>query len=211
IATAGAGGAAIAGERGAMSATTLARHADDIADSATDLTTTTNRLDNLDDLNRLDDVAASGDDFDPLAAAVDRNVPLDEIDVPPVWRTDSDLLYRADMRGPDEVFGPGFEPRNPSNVQLEDYVSSHTSSAFVSTTRDADVAAKYFKDWVYEVDAPGGIDVPRTFDKNWYDESEIAYPGGVASEFIRGGRPVLDKLTGELGDFVPNPNYRGAP
>lgn len=71
-----------------------------------------------------------------------------------------------------------------------------------------DPGYRYF----YEIDAPGSVDVNATLGPHAYtNEQEIAMPGGVRPERIRGMWPIKrDPETGQVtrGDYVSNPNYR---
>ncbi|MGW1055737.1 scabin-related ADP-ribosyltransferase [Streptomyces sp. NPDC002521] len=150
---------------------------------------------------------ASGDEPDRLAAATDRNIDLDKLGIPPVWREGHEPLYRSDNRSPDVVFEHGFEPRDPSNTDLRTYVEEDDPSAFVSTSYRDDIGDDFGGKFTYVIDAPGGIDANRTLgDHSLSYEEEVAFPGGIRSEYIKGAYSY-DYATGELGEFVPNPNY----
>lgn len=154
----------------------------------------------------LEQDASSG--HDPFQVAVDRNVDLSRIGVDPVWRTDSDPVYRSDNRSPELIFENGFGPRDTTYTDLADYVAEDKPSAFVSTSRSDDIGVEIGAKYTYEIDAPGGIDVNETLgphEKSY--EHEISFPGGIRSEFIQGVRSY-NYATGELGEFIPNPNYR---
>ncbi|MEV5127012.1 hypothetical protein AB0K49_30100 [Streptomyces decoyicus] len=149
-----------------------------------------------------------GDPPDRLEAATDRSVDLNNLGLDPDWRTDSDPLYRNDNRAPDTIFEEGFEPLNPSNTDLRDYVQSSDESAFISTSRREDIGDEFGGKFTYEIDAPGGIDVNRTLGTHELDyEEEVAFPGGVRREYIVGARPY-SYSSGEHGDLIPNPHYR---
>jgi hypothetical protein len=66
--------------------------------------------------------------------------------------------------------------------------------------------------YFYEIDAPGGVDVNATLGPHAYTgEQEIAMPGGVLPERIRGMWTIKrDPETGQVtrGDYIQNPNYR---
>ncbi|KAB8164675.1 hypothetical protein FH609_018420 [Streptomyces sp. 3MP-14] len=150
---------------------------------------------------------------DPLHAANNDNVDVERISPDPAYRTDCRQLYRADGRAPDVVFAEGFEPRDVVNGQydLEQYVLVNQPSPFVSTSYDHDL----YKDWGsarfnYYIDAPGGIDVNATIgdQHRWADQVEVAFPGGVATEFIVGACPIdRDTRTEVMADCVDNPHY----
>ncbi|WP_067172426.1 scabin-related ADP-ribosyltransferase [Microtetraspora niveoalba] len=145
---------------------------------------------------------------DPLRAAVDRSVNVKAITPSPVWRTDRLILRRADDRHPDQVFGPGFHPRNPRNTDLESHLRFE-ESAFVSTTRLDNPMDIFPTRYLYDVDAPGGIDIVETMGSalRTAHQREVAFPGGIEGRFIKGARPY-DEATGTFGDYIPNPGYR---
>ncbi|WP_326599174.1 scabin-related ADP-ribosyltransferase [Streptomyces sp. NBC_01803] len=87
-------------------------------------------------------------------------------------------------------------------------MSDNDPSAFVSTSRREDIGEDFGGKYTYELDVPGGIDVNQSIGPHSLEyEMEIAFPGGIRSEFIRGARPY-DYATGELGELIPNPHYR---
>ncbi len=196
LATAGGGTAATATRRGA-----------DTADTLTDLARTTNRIDDLGDgaftgdrLSDLTDIRRLVDDVatDP--------VDIDLIRPEPSWRVDRDPLWRADNRPPQEVFDSGFRPWNQDHLDLADYVENNTRSAFVGTSRRQDLYADWGSRYRYQIDAPGGIDVNDTLGPHRFaTEAEVAFPGGIRSERIRGAQEVLED--GSLGPLIPNPRY----
>lgn len=144
------------------------------------------------------------DDPRSLPAAADRSVDVDSIRNP-AWRTDHEPLWRNDDRHPSEIFEEGFHPRDTSNTDLHGYVEGNHASAFVGTTRDAD--ANWLKNYRYEVDAPGGVDVNKTLPNNKYAETdqEIAFPGGIDRKHIKGAWEILPD--GAKGEWMPNPHY----
>ncbi|NUK27319.1 scabin-related ADP-ribosyltransferase [Streptomyces lunaelactis] len=152
--------------------------------------------------------AMPGDEPDRLAAATDRNIDLDGLGMPAVWRTDDVPLYRSDNRPPEAVFESGFESLDPSRVDLAEYVEESDHSAFVSTSYRDDIGDDFGGKYTYEIDVPGGIDVNASMgDHPLSYEKEVAFPGGIRPEYIKGARPY-DYRTGEVGDLIPNPNYR---
>ncbi|MFD3509565.1 toxin glutamine deamidase domain-containing protein [Nocardia sp. NPDC058666] len=122
-------------------------------------------------------------------------------------RTTNERLYRSDNRPPDVIFEEGFQPRDASHTDLVDYVENDTSSVFVGTSRRDDIGEEFGGHYTYEIESPGGIDVNQTLGPHISSyEQEIAFPGGIPREDILGARPY-NYSTGELGDFVRNPNY----
>ncbi|WP_067129668.1 scabin-related ADP-ribosyltransferase [Microtetraspora malaysiensis] len=145
---------------------------------------------------------------DPLRAAADRSVNVKAITPSPVWRSDRLILRRADDRHPDEVFGPGFHPRNPRNTDLESHLRFE-ESAFVSTTRLDNPMDIFPTRYLYDVDAPGGVDIAETMGSalRTGHQREVAFPGGIEGRYIKGARPY-DASTETFGDYIPNPDYR---
>ena len=147
----------------------------------------------------------------------------DNFDAPPaltgnstdrVDRSTTELLYRSDNRPPSEIFEHGFQVRDDSNNDLETFVRTNGPSNFVSTTRDENLYRRWGSAYRYTVDAPGGIDVDATMPNGPYaphmpnPESEIAFQGGIPTDNVVGAHPVLPG--GNLGGWVPNPNYGGS-
>ncbi|MFI2208320.1 ADP-ribosyltransferase [Streptomyces sp. NPDC020141] len=148
-----------------------------------------------------------------LFAAADARVDPARITPDPVWRTDCRQLYRSDGRGPEVVFEEGFHPKAPLDGQydIEKYVLVNQASPYVSTTYDHDLYKSWKSGWNYYVDAPGGVDVNKTIgDAHKYaSQVEVAFPGGVAREFIVGVCPV-DRVrkTEIMNECQDNPHYR---
>lgn len=83
-------------------------------------------------------------------------------------------------------------------VPLAEYIvkGGGQNSAHVSTTCEKWVAQKFATygsaktGWVYEIDAPGGIDVNATATVNRYESpylwnKEIDFPGGIEGRYIK--------------------------
>ncbi|QFR00783.1 APC family permease [Streptomyces phaeolivaceus] len=154
--------------------------------------------------------------LDRLAFAADRSVDIQTITPAPVWRTTEETLWRIEGKRPlDQIFSEGFTVRDPLETSLDVMVRTGQPSAFLSTTTDRNLV------WdgilKFEIEASGGIDVGRTFERSmgtdawrasgWASENEIAFPGGLASEFIRGAYR-LDAQANPL-EWIPNPNFGG--
>ncbi len=128
----------------------------------------------------------------------------------------SESVYRGDTRSPDEIFEEGFEPRSPgSDTSLEDYVDLNEPSNFVGTTKSPDVADDFAADqgggYRYDIDRPeDGIDVNEVYpDGPFPHEQEIAIPGGVPCNKIRGCTPINSNAE-PSGDYIQNPNYQSS-
>ncbi|WP_394367712.1 scabin-related ADP-ribosyltransferase [Nonomuraea phyllanthi] len=145
---------------------------------------------------------------DPLRAAVDRSVNVKAITPKPVWRSDRLILRRADDRHPDDIFGSGFYPRDPANTDLESHLRFEPS-AFVSTTRLDNPMDIFPTRYLYDVDAPGGIDIVDTMGTalRTAHQREVAFPGGIEGRFVKGARPY-DAGSGTFGEYIVNPHYR---
>ncbi|MEV8370355.1 hypothetical protein [Microbacterium sp. NPDC064584] len=130
-----------------------------------------------------------------------------------VDRTSTELLFRADNRPPSVIFSEGFQVLDAGNNDLDHFVRTNAPSNFVSTSRDENLYRRWGSAWRYTVDAPGGIDVDATMPNGPFaphqpaPEFEIAFQGGVPAESVVGANPVLPG--GDLGEFIPNPNYSG--
>ncbi|MEU0744135.1 ADP-ribosyltransferase [Streptomyces sp. NPDC006134] len=151
---------------------------------------------------------------DRIKAAADRRVDVGRITPEPVWRTTCGTLYRSDSRGPSVVFEQGFHPKDVVNGQydIEQYVLVNQPSPYVSTTYDHDLYKTWYKSgWNYYIDAPGGIDVNKTIGDThrWADQVEVAFPGGVARQYIIGVCPVDKQTKTEImSECESNPHYR---
>ncbi|MFB9836085.1 scabin-related ADP-ribosyltransferase [Actinoallomurus acaciae] len=144
---------------------------------------------------------------------------------PPIWYGGVGSLYRADTREPETIFIDGFQPRSPDNLDLYEFVQfgadENAAFGFVSTSESLEWA----RDWrstgyVYELDSGRGVDVVETMAAHsialeFAEQTEVAFPGGVATEFIKGAWELIAATTpGEsnaLGRWIPNPNYRVGP
>lgn len=115
------------------------------------------------------------------------------------WRNDDNTLWRGDTReNVEDLFDEGFIPRGDTMVPLAEYIvkGGGQNSAHVSTTCEEWVAQKFATygaaktGWVYEIDAPGGIDVNATAAVNRYESpylwnKEIDFPGGIEGRYIK--------------------------
>ncbi|WP_216590919.1 ADP-ribosyltransferase [Streptomyces brasiliscabiei] len=151
---------------------------------------------------------------DPVHAAADRRVDVGRITPDPAWRTTCGTLYRSDSRGPAVVFEQGFLPRDVIDGQydIESYVLVNQPSPYVSTTYDHDLYKTWYKSgYNYYIDAPGGVDVNKTIgdQHKWADQVEVAFPGGIRTEFVIGVCPVDRKTkTEKMSECEGNPHYR---
>ncbi|WP_033345679.1 ADP-ribosyltransferase [Catenuloplanes japonicus] len=150
---------------------------------------------------------------DKKKAATDRTVVLSRITPKPAWRVSCGTLYRSDNRGPDIIFPHGFSARDVKGgtYDVEDYVLLNQPSPYVSTSYDHDLYKNWASGFHYYIDAPGGLDVNKTIgDQHIYaNEVEVAFPGGIKTEYIIGVCPV-DKATKTeiMSDCESNPAYK---
>ncbi|WP_189491371.1 scabin-related ADP-ribosyltransferase [Streptomyces antnestii] len=115
------------------------------------------------------------------------------------WRYDTNTLWRGDTReNVQQLFQDGFTPRGDTLTPLAEYIvkGGGQNTAHVSTSCEKWVAQKFATygaaktGWVYEIEAPGGIDVNATAHLNGYESpylwnKEIDFPGGIAGEHIK--------------------------
>ncbi|MDJ0386061.1 hypothetical protein [Streptomyces sp. G-G2] len=116
------------------------------------------------------------------------------------WRSDVNTLWRGDTRETVEsIFQTGFTPRGDQLSPLAEYIvkGGGQNSAHLSTSCERWVAQKFATygaektGWVYEIYAPGGIDVNATARTNNYNSpylwnKEVDFPGGVEGRYIKG-------------------------
>lgn len=147
---------------------------------------------------------------DVLAAAAQRDIDLEALTPAPVWRESREPLYRADNRPPEIVFEQGFQPKRPEVTDLDQFLRDGSASVYVSTTRERAYAQFWHKKWIYELDAPGGIEVNATPGLGRHpDEAEVAFPGGIHRRHIVGAQPY-DLNAKTPGPFRPNPHHGGS-
>lgn len=156
---------------------------------------------------QLDDLLAPDD---PLEVAVDREVDVDAITPQPVeWRDSNEDLYRSDPGDPDVIFEQGFFPYDVTNTDLQEHAEDRNAeTAFVATTRNEYLYGDWDKpSYRYTLELPGGIEVNATLGNSspYPHEDEIAFPGGIQPQYIKGANEVDE--AGNLGPWVPNPNF----
>ncbi|RYO97561.1 hypothetical protein DL765_011162 [Monosporascus sp. GIB2] len=120
----------------------------------------------------------------------------------------AERLVRWDYRHPNVIFRDGFLPQYAAqpedaledrHVDLHQYVSNNVESVFVGTARFYRAENSRVTRWQprsvanrfeYEIFAFGGIDVNLSlgFDHPYFNQREIAFPGGIRPEFIRTAR-----------------------
>jgi RHS repeat-associated protein len=128
-------------------------------------------------------------------------------------------LYRGDSRKPNEIFESGFQP-NGINTDLVKYVRNNEPSIYVGTSKKFNVGVGYATNrgrqpgFVYIISDPGdGIDVNQEFRRitgegnPYFRDQEVAFPGGISTQDIRGAIPVGKDLK-STGLEISNPYYR---
>ena len=137
------------------------------------------------------------------------------------WTDDGNVLFRGDSRPPSEIAkSQGFGLKNPGGVvDIRRHVHGITN-AYVSTSKSADIAAKFgakSDGYVYRVKAPGGTLTEETQARagdqggTQYREREVLFPGGIHFSHIEGWHKTFADAHGNtyLGEFEPNPHYVG--
>ncbi|MBP0451112.1 hypothetical protein J5Y04_16400 [Kitasatospora sp. RG8] len=172
----------------------------------------------LRDLMDLEARSTSAWPSDPLKVAATKDVNLTNMAYEPKWRTTNEDLYRFDARNPEKIFKPdgGLQPWESDFNDLHAYASGESkSSIFVGTTRDPGSRISMGRQWRYDIEAEGGIDVNATLGRKesggitpYADEAEVAFPGGVRVENIKGAWRLEN---GTPVEFVPNPYYKPGP
>ncbi|QUH05203.1 hypothetical protein HUO13_34460 [Saccharopolyspora erythraea] len=137
-------------------------------------------------------------------------------------------VYRHDRRSPAEILADGgFRPRERPDTHeghgydLYRHVDLNEWSHFVSTSTDLRETMKRSivrgpgnVDFVYAMEAPGGLNVNRSMDNRIYGgEQEIAFAGGVDARYITGAFMIERTSSGDetvtwiprerFADFVP--------
>lgn len=164
---------------------------------------------------------------------------------PIMWRENTNRnderqrLIRYDRRGPNIIFQYGFNTRNtliPATYSwdLERYVLGVYDwriTPYVSTSRSTQNPNSTWNEWtagaltihldpgqslyVYEIFAPGGIEINQTFGTTTSID-EITFVGGIRREFIRSARE-LQIVTDAQGRrftivrYYHNPRFRYVP
>ncbi|GAB3105679.1 RHS repeat protein [Aestuariicella hydrocarbonica] len=107
------------------------------------------------------------------------------------------VTYRGDGRSSATIFEEGFQAKGTA-LDLEVYASTNQPSAYVSTSKNPEVAIDFAtvygtKDGIiYSVRSANGIDVNKELGSKspFPEEEEIAIQGGVKPEQILGATPV---------------------
>ncbi|MGF1427212.1 scabin-related ADP-ribosyltransferase [Kitasatospora sp. LaBMicrA B282] len=148
------------------------------------------------------------------------------------WRYDSNTLWRGDTReNVQQIFADGFTPRGDYLAPLAEYIvkGGGQNTAHLSTSCAQWVAQKFATygaakaGWVYEIEAPGGIDVNATAQVNDYQSpylwnKEIDFPGGIKGRYIKDAckyRLVSTDPTTKVNTYEnlgcqDNPGFEGA-
>ncbi|CAM5593034.1 hypothetical protein GCM10010329_48710 [Streptomyces spiroverticillatus] len=136
-----------------------------------------------------------------------------------VWRDDKALLFRGTggpgsgaYRTPEHVFSTGMDPTElgpGGSLRVRPGVQVPNSG--LSSTSYRTRHPKIFGQWVYVVDAPGGLAVDAMLETDAMDhESEIAFVGGIKPEFIVGAFRYNGKGVWKIPlEYRVNPGYKG--
>ncbi|MFI1400899.1 toxin glutamine deamidase domain-containing protein [Streptomyces sp. NPDC020681] len=130
-------------------------------------------------------------------------------------------LHKFSRSDPREVFERGLLPKGRDLVHLIEHVYSNPpSTGYISTTRDVDYLTQSVRNdasaadllygsypWRYDVTVPGGIDVNATLGlaSPFPDQQEVAFPGGIHRQYIRGVQPLWNGHP--YGPYIPSPAY----
>jgi Heat-labile enterotoxin alpha chain len=91
------------------------------------------------------------------------------------------------------------------SLDLQAHAEGAPGSGYVATSRSLNATGAFGKGGpVYKVTAPGGVDVNVELGANspYPHELEVAYPGGIPAQNIKGAWMPN-------GLWVPNPGYKG--
>ncbi|MGF7235673.1 MAG: glutaminase [Frankia sp.] len=101
-------------------------------------------------------------------------------------------LYRADRRGPDEIFRHGFEAKGDNLDLVRHTVQNGWDSAFIPTSHNLESVRDFGRNrgmpYVYKLFA-SGVDANAEMDSTFFrhaEENEIAVPGSVPSSAVEG-------------------------
>ncbi|ONI88601.1 hypothetical protein ALI144C_06080 [Actinosynnema sp. ALI-1.44] len=143
------------------------------------------------------------------------------------WARHQMSLFRGDTRSPAQIKADGgFRPPFMSKKDWQNHpewakpdLAKHVggdTNAFVSTSTNAKVSESFTgnKQYVYVINAPGGIHTDPTMEsktgKESHGENEVLFPGGIDFRYVRGWYEVEYRDGGwQRGDFIPNPDYIG--
>ncbi|MER7185807.1 lonely Cys domain-containing protein, partial [Streptomyces hyaluromycini] len=124
-------------------------------------------------------------------------------------------VFVADTGSRETVLTEGLVPGG-TGLDLVAYAQvGGPGHGFVSADTSPEAAAQRLSEGhVWEIDAPGGIDITATLGAygilpETADGDEVLFAGGVASRFVKGGWAIV--AGGEahtLGEWIPNPNHR---
>lgn len=136
-------------------------------------------------------------------------------------QAEREWLWRWDFEFPRNIFRNGFLPRvsveemlcedaagRHTSTNLRSYVASNIDSVFVSTTRGRWAPRSRARAFRYDIFAPGGIDVnPTLGPHNYENQMEIAFVGGIRTEYIYGATEY-DANNRQIRYHI-NPSYQG--
>ncbi len=156
-------------------------------------------------------------DINGFAFGVAPTVGFDPLGLVSCARTGTPIpgrTFRGDKRSPKEIFPNGFKARGGTD-DLNEYVSSNKPSNYISTSKEAKVAASFAKKdgsggWIYEVVPPNGIDVNKTLGPHGYQgENEVAVHHEIPSSNVVRAWPIDEN--GNVGAPVNNKDFTDDP
>ncbi|MGA6981054.1 MAG: enterotoxin A family protein, partial [Candidatus Sulfotelmatobacter sp.] len=116
----------------------------------------------------------------------------------------SATVFRADDRGPEEIFSKGFEPKGDNMDLLQHASSNPNDSGYISTSSRLafaqDWAAENGYDYIYKLRATGlDVNAELGADSPFPYENEIAVPQSIPGSDIEG--------VWGLGGWMDNPGF----
>ena len=132
-----------------------------------------------------------------------------------VGRSKTKTLYRGDSITPDIVFKEGFKPKGRHGDALLHHKFNSMPGDFVSTSKDINVSMDYataegMQDgYIYITHADDYIDMNTIYGEELAHphDREFLIKGRIEASQIEGAIPIDKNYV--MGDFIPNPNYKG--
>ncbi|MEV6949631.1 hypothetical protein AB0N07_48600, partial [Streptomyces sp. NPDC051172] len=129
----------------------------------------------------------------------------------PIVMSQKRLFFVAATIDPDEAFVRGLSSAGEGlNIVTRVESKTHRRFRFMGAFDSAEEAARQLSQgFVFEIDAPGGVDVKATYARHGYsglraDAVKALFPGGVANRFIKGSWVIRN---GAIEDQKWKPNW----